>query len=591
MSKSRLKSQRLDQTLGEFRSATKGTENTKTSTTLHTKVPGEGGSTVAGLLTPTDEQVARINQYTRSPKTADELVAFQTLSCNNLPDRDDDQFTDRTLDEFASAEAPFGPNGKSFMVGHNYETLPVGRIFGTGLAEEEGVRHLTNEVYIPNTQKNAGFIEDIDFGVNWAVSVGVMLEQVLCSACKAGGHEIPMYTFWGMSMCAEGHFKSAYYDPNSDETDEYGYPLERLPTDPGAVKTLGLMDGGKDFYELSQVFLGAQYFAALDTSSPVKSVHKSFDRSKRTFINLGASDAAVELPLQHVPDEVRRAVGRKSATVHEDGSYTWTDEESLVWRFSPGSEKTCLGRADTKSAEVEEDAGGTPSVDDDSDKEVQDDGQVDRSASDGSGEPLGSEDGVAEPFGDGAGDDDGGAEAPQQRGADEVQRGQDRVLTASAVRRSLAAAGLPEEWASSGLHGDRLLSAVLSKAATEIDDARSVARSLEPKAALGDKYIKGVRADAIDAYVKSTALAMGVARDHGVDTSTFEKVLDRCGDDVELIQALTEEHKSAARRLAPGKVLRSSVEPDPTVTRATDKTSTEPEPSSRGEQAVRRIHQ
>src|SRR5206468_5503893 len=101
---------------------------------------------------------------------------FPVLACNDIIDRDIDQFTTKTVRGFLDLEGPLSPLGKSFMVGHNYSALPVGRIFDGKVAAKDGVTWLKLWTYIPNTPQYQAYLEYVDFGVYWAVSVGVMLE-------------------------------------------------------------------------------------------------------------------------------------------------------------------------------------------------------------------------------------------------------------------------------------------------------------------------------------------------------------------------------------------------------------------------------
>ncbi len=195
------------------------------------KAAGEG-SFASSLFTPTDDQLEKINGYTRSPKSADEVVCFPTMSCNDMVDRDDDRFRTACVDDFAKLPGDLSPTGKPFMVSHDYTKLPVGRIFDTGTTMAEGVNFLTNDVYMPNTKQNEDYLENLDFGVYSAVSVGVMLDKSACSICNS-----PMFSFFGMAFCDEnGHEKGLCYDPDSDEEDDWGWALPVEETAKGAVK-------------------------------------------------------------------------------------------------------------------------------------------------------------------------------------------------------------------------------------------------------------------------------------------------------------------------------------------------------------------
>lgn len=523
----------------------------------------DGG--VTGVMHPTDEQLEVINQFTRSPKTAEELVVFNTLSANDLVDRDFDQFPQKTIQEFAELEQPFSSVGKSYMVGHDYNKLPVGRIFDVGTDTVDGAHFLTNGVYIPNTKSNEPFIENVDFGVNWAVSVGVMMGANECSICAS-----PMSSFFG--FCYEnGHMKGYSYDPNSDKTDDWGYALPAEDGDPNAKLAVGLMKEPRDFYELSQVFLGAQYFAALDEKSAIGGIVKAAGAAGVPIIGLSKKEAE-DLPLPKQPKQVADALSKYSTETDDDGSIYWTDENQLRWVFDPEeSEVLCLGRSsDQEEDDGTTDAGiesGTERGEDGSGSgdDGQDVGDVDgtgtsRSGDDGSAdEQDGTDDGEASSGSErsvGSGSEAGDAAAESDAVADQNSTNdnseEDDVDVDKLVRDAFAAAKVPEGvLADVTSKGEGLLKDVVSKLVAEN-------ASLKSKAELGASYVKQLRADAIAMYVKAHQ-----QNGEAVKTERFEKMLDAFGDDVDLIKDALAEQQAIAQERFPKSVRRSTFQEDP----------------------------
>lgn len=508
----------------------------------------DGALDVGATMRPSDEQLAAINNFTRKQVTADEVVCFDTLSCNDIVDRDDDQFKKDCIKDFSEMAQPYSSVGKSFMLDHDYSTKSqVGRIFDVDQKTSGGVNWLTNSVYVPNTAKNEGLIEDIDFGVSWAVSVGVVLGKDACTVCGAG------FSSWGW-WCAEGHDKGAFYDPKSDETDSWGYPVACDPKTKGAVKCVRQFSDPKDFYELSQVFLGAQYFAALDKDPAFKSVMKAAT-SKLPIIGLSAEEAR-KLPLRHEPSNVSEARILFGVTEDEDdGSINWTDAEGLRWSFDPETPEDgplCLGKSSTQPEEDDED--GEHEVSDEQvgpDDQVEDEGDEpveDGESGDGGQGSEGSE---------GGSDDAPGAEAvedDEEEGDEEKAPAKEAVLAAARKAKvSETALAAVKDAKGSGL------SALLVTLSSENAALTKSVAELTPHAEIGAGYLLELRANAIDWYVKANA----TKTEPKVSTVTFQKILDRCDGDVDLLKELAEEQKKTAQAKFPGAVRRSSFPSDP----------------------------
>lgn len=537
--------------------------------TLIKAVDGEGDADAGtgATMRPTDEQLERINQFTKRAVTADEVVAFNTLSCNDIVDRDDDQFTTQCVKDFAALEQPFSPTGKSYMLDHAYSVNnAVGRIFGTDTKKVSGSLFLTNEVYVPNTEKNQGFIEDLDFGINWAVSVGVMLGKSSCTVC---GERFSSWGYW----CVEGHDKGYYYDPNSDEVDSWGYPVPCDPSTKGAIKCIRQFSEPKDFYELSQVFLGAQYFAALEKIPEFASVMKSVT-SDLPIIGLSGEEAE-KLPFRHEPKKVADARRKYEIKEADDGSLMWTDSEGLRWTFDPENPDDgvlSLGKASNDNEEEDEDGehaisdgsgssgdGATDGGSDEPDSEPGDGGTGSGSdPSPASGDESSSQSSSGEP-GSAVGDEEDSEEEddedadPDASSETDNDEEEEKSVSKQAVLSAAEAAKLPKSVieAAEGQSDNGLL-ALLSAAADEI-------AALSTKASLGDQYLKTLRAEAIDWYTKARA----TPEQPKVSTETFERLLEKCGEDVDLLKAMADEQKELAQAKFPKSVRRSSFDRNP----------------------------
>lgn len=574
------------------------------------------GGIEAGPMAPSDEQLAKINQFTRSNKTADDLVVFPTLSCNDLYDRDDEKFVTDTVKEFAALPDPYGPVGKSYMVSHDYTKLPVGRIFDVGvksmtltdtaskdakgqqgeLAAGNKATFLTNWVYMPKTDSNKQFIENLDFGINWAVSVGVMLNEAKCSLPWCGA-PMNMSRFFG-AWCQEGHDKGLFYTEDAAR-DDWGYYEPTDPADKSAVKCRTDLYGAKDFYELSQCFLGAQFFAALDGTkgATAKGIVKAASARSIPIIGLSREEASViEDAMPHLPTKAVEGVRTYGAKPDEDGNLKWTDGDGLVWTFTPSedSEVLCLGKSNDEDGEEDQDAeaeGATGVPGEGSSDDAVEPESADSSADDGEGDD-------AEDGGSGTGEEskvvgeDGSVDKAsegshthshthsstgtthshshshsagtgyQHTTSDNVTHshghdtsGKEATVSKAAVVRVLRTLALPETVLRSveDAEGDSLDTA-LRPLVGKITELTGEVSTLTPKAALGDTYIQSKRAEALDWFVKANQ----TEPNSPVSTGVFEKLLNASGDNVELIDALIEQQKTLAQAKFPAAVRRSS---------------------------------
>lgn len=515
---------------------------TKRATLIKAPDADMGALDLGGTMRPSDEQLAKINQFTRKDVTADEVVAFKTLSCNDVEDRDEDVFTTDCVKDFAALDGVYSSVGKSYMLDHEYKTAnAVGRIFGVEVANEDGVTWLRNEVYIPKTERYAGLIEDIDFGINWAVSVGVTLGKSSCAICDAG------FSSWGY-WCQNGHDKGAYYLKDG-ETDQWGYPLPVDSRTKGAIKCVRNFSEPRDFYELSQVFLGAQYGAQISEKGLVAAAKSA----GVPMLGISAEEAKM-FSFRHEPDRLIEA-RRAGAPIEEgeDGVLAWKDESRVQWIFDPNdpnSEVLCLGATDDESEE-DDDEGRVeqlPAGDDPNAGE----GDGDVAAREAAGSGSGSVSDHPAPNGELVGRE------PSEEVAQDDETEEDDEMSKDKVVASAKTAALPQDVIAAAEKGPGTgLDALLLAAAGALRSQEQKIVSLEAKSAVADEYVKDLKSEALTMYVK--------AKQEGtqpVETATFQRLLDKCGDDIDLLKSLIEENKAVAQKKFGVTVRRSSFPTD-----------------------------
>ena len=136
---------------------------------------------------PTDEELALINKYTRREFKADEVYVFSLTLCDNDVDRDFERFTVEALFELEKLFV-----GKTGIVDHESRSKnQTARVFKCKVEAVDGKKTLTGDdyfrltarAYIPVTQGNRETIMSIDSGIRKEVSVGCAVEESRCSVC------------------------------------------------------------------------------------------------------------------------------------------------------------------------------------------------------------------------------------------------------------------------------------------------------------------------------------------------------------------------------------------------------------------------
>jgi hypothetical protein len=170
-----------------------------------------------------DEVLSRINHFTLTPLTPDEISVRRMVLAHDQVDRTHERFSPGVLKRFAETIP-----GKSFLVGHGHDTAPVGRFFDAevvGTGTTGGHKLLAHFYTLKDTEGNS-LAKRIDAGIYRHVSIGFRCEKLVCDICSQD-----------MKKGSCPHYPGKEYD--------------------GTVAT-GTWEGRAEALEGSLVFLGAQ---------------------------------------------------------------------------------------------------------------------------------------------------------------------------------------------------------------------------------------------------------------------------------------------------------------------------------------------
>lgn len=178
-------------------------------------VKGTKGIKFSGLKTspskPTEDQLAKINQFTREPFTADQMYVGQLRLANNAIDRDNERFSEEILQRFAATairktmlfdharQSQDSAVGKFFDV--SIEKLPLQQAnaeTGENFQLPDGVtevQFLTPWFYIPRSGVDEKVIVKIDAGIYDFASIGFRAENLVPIRSTEKGKE-DVILFW-----------------------------------------------------------------------------------------------------------------------------------------------------------------------------------------------------------------------------------------------------------------------------------------------------------------------------------------------------------------------------------------------------------
>lgn len=134
-----------------------------------------------------DEDIKLINKFTKRDLNKNEVYVFSLVLCDNEIDRENEQFTTRSLEKLSYLFV-----GKTGILDHDAKSeKQYARIFSchTEIFKEknslgENYCRLVAKAYIPKTKSNEDLIVQIDAGIKKEVSIRCLIEKTICSVCK-----------------------------------------------------------------------------------------------------------------------------------------------------------------------------------------------------------------------------------------------------------------------------------------------------------------------------------------------------------------------------------------------------------------------
>lgn len=216
--------------------------------------------------TPTETDLALINDMALEPMTADQIYVRKIRLANDRVDRDFERFSRGVLNKFSDTLP-----GKSVLIGHEHHSAPIGRFYDAKVARDKatGTAWLEGKWYAPITAQNEHDRKSIDAGVWSYTSIGFMWDAVECDICKQDYRSM---------KCS--HLLGTDYP-----VDQVSGDMPPIASDSGkTVTATATYKGDAQAVEGSIVYLGAQYDAAIVKAK----LAGDFAAEKRALLEKGA---------------------------------------------------------------------------------------------------------------------------------------------------------------------------------------------------------------------------------------------------------------------------------------------------------------
>ena len=202
---------------------------------------------VSTIPADNEADIALINQYAVKELTSEDVFCFSIILCDNEVDRDNERFTNESLDKFAPLFL-----GKTVLFDHRWSTeTQVARLYRTFVeqlpektAMGEPKRVLRGSAYMLRTETE--LIKAIEGGIKKEVSVGFQVGNCNCSIC---GEKFSYNWQTSKYLCENDHFKGDTYDGKMcvgelvDPKDAYEVSFVAVPAQKGAGVTKSTEDG------------------------------------------------------------------------------------------------------------------------------------------------------------------------------------------------------------------------------------------------------------------------------------------------------------------------------------------------------------
>ena len=191
----------------------------------------------------TNEDLAKIQQFSRRELLPEEIYVFNVDLCNNDVDRDYEKFSVETLKQMAELFV-----GKTGIFDHSMKsTDQTARIFdafvekvnGKKTADGEDFYSLKAKAYMLNNEQNRSLIDSIEAGIKKEVSVSCSVDKAYCSIChtdrKRAACEHKRGKMYGDRLC---------FNILTDATDAYEFSFVAVPAqrEAGVTKSFSVKE-------------------------------------------------------------------------------------------------------------------------------------------------------------------------------------------------------------------------------------------------------------------------------------------------------------------------------------------------------------
>ena len=191
----------------------------------------------------TNEDLAKIQQFSRRELLPEEIYVFNVDLCNNDIDRDFEKFSVETLEQMAKLFV-----GKTGIFDHSMKSSDqtarifdafVERINGKKTTDGEDFYCLKAKAYMLNNEQNRSLIDSIEAGIKKEVSVSCSVDKAYCSICstdrKRAACEHRKGRMYGDRLC---------FNILTDATDAYEFSFVAVPAqrEAGVTKSFSLKE-------------------------------------------------------------------------------------------------------------------------------------------------------------------------------------------------------------------------------------------------------------------------------------------------------------------------------------------------------------
>lgn len=191
----------------------------------------------------TNEDLAKIQQFSRRELLPEEIYVFNVDLCNNDVDRDYEKFSVETLKQMAELFV-----GKTGIFDHSMKSADqTARIFdafvekvnGKKTADGEDFYSLKAKAYMLNNEENKSLIDSIEAGIKKEVSVSCSVDKAYCSIChtdrKRAACEHRKGKMYGDRLC---------FNILTDATDAYEFSFVAVPAqrEAGVTKSFSVKE-------------------------------------------------------------------------------------------------------------------------------------------------------------------------------------------------------------------------------------------------------------------------------------------------------------------------------------------------------------